>query len=43
MSEDLQESVDEGQINEVQARPEQEQPQQEMATRPDWLPEKFKT
>lgn len=43
MSEDLQESVDEGQIDEVQVQPEQEQPQQEMATRPDWLPEKFKT
>ena len=43
MSEDLQESVDEGQIDEVQVQPEQEQPQQDMETRPDWLPEKFKT
>ena len=40
MSEELQESVEETQTDEVQVQPEQEQPQ-EAATRPDWLPEKF--
>ena len=42
MSEELQESVEETQTDEVQVQPEQEQPQ-EAANRPDWLPEKFKT
>lgn len=40
MSEELQESVEETQTDEVQVQPEQEQPQ-EAANRPDWLPEKF--
>lgn len=43
MSEELQETVEESQTDEVQVQPEQEQPQEEMAARPDWLPEKFKT
>ena len=42
MSEELQESVDETQIDEVQVQPEQEQPH-ETASRPEWLPEKFKS
>ena len=42
MNEELQESVEESQIDEVQDQGDQEQPQ-EVSTRPDWLPEKFKS
>lgn len=41
MNEELQEASEDVQTDEVQAQPEQEQPQE--AARPDWLPDKFKT
>lgn len=41
MSEELQETAEETQTDEVQVQPEQEQPQEKAAARPDWLPEKF--
>lgn len=41
MNEELQEVAEESQIDEVQVQPEQEQPQEQMADRPDWLPSKF--